>query len=257
MPCDLNCDMGEGIGNDELIMPYITSANIACGFHAGDEETMKKTILLAKKYNVNIGAHPSFLDKENFGRGEIHMPAAEVYRLVTEQINILQNVATALDMVVHHIKPHGALYNMAAKDKKLAKAVAESILSCDENLIVFGLSNSFLITEARAVGLKTANEVFADRTYQEDGNLTPRNHPNALIDNIDDMIQHTLRMVKDGKVKTVSGKEIPIIAETICIHGDGSNAVEFAKVLKEEIRNLPPGRQVTNKEHACRQTRNK
>lgn len=230
--------MGEGIGNDELIMPYITSANIACGYHAGDESTMHQTILLAQKYTVNIGAHPSFLDRENFGRTEIKKSPQEVYELVFKQIKILQKIAADNNATVHHVKPHGALYNMAAKDKVLARTIAEALKDSDENLVLFGLSNSFLISEAKAIGLKTASEVFADRTYQDDGSLTPRTQPNALIEDTDEAIQQVLMMVKQGKVKTVSGKEISIVAETICIHGDGKNAVEFAK----EIRTLlnPP-----------------
>jgi UPF0271 protein len=223
--------MGEGIGNDELIMPFITSANIACGYHAGDEETMWQTIILAKKYNVNIGAHPSFLDKENFGRTEINLSPKEVYELLTTQIKLLQKIAVKNNAALHHVKPHGALYNMAAKDKVLAKTIADAVKDIDENLILLGLSNSFLISEAKALGLKTASEAFADRTYQDDGSLTPRSQPNALIQNVDEAIQQILMMLK-GKVKTVSGKKIPIVAETICIHGDGKNAVEFAKAIK-------------------------
>ena len=233
--CDLNCDMGEGIGNDELIMPYITSANIACGYHAGDEEKMRQTILLAKKYNVNIGAHPSFLDRENFGRTEIKKSPQEVYDLVSKQIDLLQKIAADNNAVLHHVKPHGALYNMAAKDKQLAHAIAKAVKESDKNLVLFGLSNSFLITEAKAIGLKTANEVFADRTYQDDGSLTPRLQPNALIENSDEAIQQVLMMVKQKKVKTVSGKEIPMTAETICIHGDGRYAVEFAKAIRSSL----------------------
>ena len=236
---DVNCDMGEGIGNDELIMPYITSANIACGYHAGDEETMRQTILLAKKYNVNIGAHPSFLDRENFGRREINKSPKEVYELVSAQINLLQKIADDNQATLHHVKPHGALYNMAAKDKVLAQAIAKAVKDIDENLILFGLSNSFLISEAKAIGLKTASEVFADRTYRDDGSLTPRSQPNAMIENVDEAIQQVLMMVKQQKVKPVSGKEIPIVAETICIHGDGKNAVEFAKEIRNTLLNPP------------------
>jgi UPF0271 protein len=228
---DINCDIGEGIGNDELLMPYITSANIACGYHAGNEETMLQTILLAKKYKVNIGAHPSFLDKENFGRTEMKLSPDEIYELVFTQIKVLQKIAEDNNAKMHHVKPHGALYNMAAKNKDLAKAIATAVKNCDEKLILFGLSNSFLISEAKAIGLKTANEVFADRTYQEDGSLTPRSHPNALILNVDEMLPHVLMMMKQQKVKTVSGKEISIVAETICIHGDGEHAVDFAKAI--------------------------
>ena len=233
--CDLNCDMGEGIGNDELIMPFITSANIACGYHAGDEKIMRKTILLAEKYNVNIGAHPSYLDRENFGRTEIKISPQEVYELVSQQIKFLQTIADDCNATLHHIKPHGALYNMAAKDKSLASAIANAVTNHDTNLTLFGLSNSFLISEAKATGLKTTSEVFADRTYQDDGSLTPRSQPDALIKNNEAAIQQVLMMVKQGKVKTVSGKEIAIAVETICIHGDGEHAVEFAKVLHDVI----------------------
>ncbi len=222
--------MGEGIGNDELIMPYITSANIACGYHAGDEQTILQTILLAKKYKVNIGAHTSFLDRENFGRTEMKKSPEEVYELVLAQIKILKKIATENNANLHHVKPHGALYNIATKDKKLAKAIADAVNDIDDNLILYGLSNSFLISEAKAIGLKSKSEVFADRTYQNDGTLTPRTHPNALIKNTDEAIQQIL-MILNGKVKTVSGKEIPIFAETICIHSDGKNAVEFAKEI--------------------------
>ena len=236
MKAELNCDMGEGIGNDELIMPYITSANIACGYHAGNEETMKHTILLAKKYNVHIGAHPSFLDTENFGRTEMNLSAEEVYGLVFKQIKVLQKIADENKVNLHHIKPHGALYNMAAKEKVLAKAIAHAVKDIDETSILYGLSNSFLISEAKALGLKTASEVFADRTYQDNGNLTPRSQPNALIENVDDAVEQVLMMVKQQKVRTVSGKEIPIVAETICIHGDGKNAVEFAKIISQILQ---------------------
>jgi len=232
---DLNCDMGEAIGNDELLMPYITSANIACGYHAGDEQTMQQTILLAKKYKVNIGAHPSFLDRENFGRTEMKLTPQEVYELVSKQIKLLQQLAADNDAALHHIKPHGALYNMAAKNKDLAKAIATAVKNLDEKLILFGLSSSLLISEAKAIGLKTASEVFADRTYQDDGGLTPRSQSNALIQNTDEAIQQVLMMAKQQKVKTVSGKEISIVAETICIHGDGEHAVEFAKAIYQTL----------------------
>jgi 5-oxoprolinase (ATP-hydrolysing) subunit A len=233
MQCDLNCDMGEGIGRDELIMPYITSANIACGYHAGDEETMLQTILMAKKYNVNIGAHPSFADRENFGRTEMKLSVIEIYELVAKQIDLLKKMATDNDAQLYHVKPHGALYNMAARSKEMAKAIAGAVKDVDENLVLYGLSNSFLISEAKALGIKTASEVFADRTYQDDGSLTPRSQPNALIQNTAEAIHQVLMMVKEGKVRTVSGKEITIAAETICIHGDGKHAVEFAKAIRD------------------------
>jgi UPF0271 protein len=231
---DLNCDMGEGIGNDELLMPHITSANIACGYHAGDEQTMQQTIRLAKKHRVNIGAHPSFFDRDNFGRTEIKKSPDEIYKLVIEQIKIIRKIAVDNNVPLHHVKAHGALYNTAAKDKKLAKAIADAVNDIDDNLILYGLSNSFLISEAKAIGLKTKSEVFADRTYRDDGSLTPRTQPNALIENVDEVMQQVSMMLQ-GKVKTVSGKEIPIVAETICIHGDGKHAVEFAKAIYKTL----------------------
>ena len=236
MQFDLNCDMGEGIGSDELIMPYITSANIACGYHAGDEQTMLRTILLAKKYNVNIGAHPSFLDRENFGRKEMKILPAEVYQLVQQQVSLLQKMAATNNTQLYHVKPHGALYNMAAKDKAHARAIADAVQHVDENLVLYGLSNSYLISEAKAIGLKTKSEVFADRTYQDDGSLTPRTQPNALIHNSGEAIEQVSLMLNQGKVKTVSGKEILIIAETVCIHGDGEHAVEFAKAIHRALQ---------------------
>jgi 5-oxoprolinase (ATP-hydrolysing) subunit A len=238
MHCDLNCDMGEGIGNDEAIMPFITSANIACGYHAGDEATMQQTVLLAKKFNVAIGAHPSFLDRENFGRTEMQTTPDEVYNLVTVQIKGLEKVAVQNNATLHHVKPHGALYNMAAKDSSLARAIVHAVQDCNPNLILYGLSGSFLISEAEALGLQTASEVFADRTYSNNGSLTPRSQPNAVIEDEETAIQQVLQMVKTKTVTTVSKKEIPMLAQTICLHGDGKHAVAFAqkinKALKEE-----------------------
>lgn len=231
MHTDINCDMGEGMGNDEAIMPFITSANIACGYHAGDEETARTTMLLAKKHGVNIGAHPSFFDRENFGRTEMKTTPSEVYQLVTDQLFLFKKIAVAAGCVLHHLKPHGALYNMAAKDASLAKAIAQAVKDFDAKLILFGLSGSVSVSEAKALGLKTWNEVFADRTYQDNGSLTPRSQANALIEDEEQSIQQVLRMVREKTVRTVSGKTIPIAAETICIHGDGKNAVAFAKKI--------------------------
>lgn len=232
---DINCDMGEGIGSDEAIMPFITSANIACGYHAGDEATMRQTILLAKHYGVKVGAHPSFLDRENFGRTEMDCSSDEVYALVTKQISIIKKIADECGVALHHIKPHGALYNMAARDKALAAAIAKAVKDAGENLVLYGLSNSCLISEAKAIGLQTASEVFADRTYTEDGSLTPRSQPNALIENEDQAINQVLQMVKEKTVTATTGKHVPLIAETVCIHGDGKNAVGFAKRLYEDL----------------------
>ena len=232
----INCDMGEGAGTDEFIMPFINAANIACGYHAGDTAMMWQTVELAIKNNVAIGAHVSFFDKENFGRSEMKLSNDEVYELVSQQLIILNEITTALDAKINHVKPHGALYNMSAKDGILATTIAKAVKDFDGNLILVGLSGSHSISEAKKVGLKTASEVFADRTYQDDGTLTPRSLTNALIDTEEKVIIQVLQMIKEGSVTTVTGKTIHIIAETICIHGDGKHAVEFAKVIYEAIK---------------------
>ena len=233
---DINCDMGEGVGNDELIMPYISSANIACGFHAGDEKTMRRTVELCKQYNVAIGAHPSYPDKENFGRTDMLLHPGEIYEVIVKQVNSLEKIAEENDMAVHHIKPHGALYNMAARDRSLAPFVCLAVLDTDARYILYGLSGSYLIKEGKSHGLKTVNEVFADRTYKDDGSLLPRNKPGALIEDTDKAVAQVLEMVKDGKVTSVSGKKIRIVAETVCIHGNGAHAVEFAKAIKQALK---------------------
>lgn len=235
--CDLNCDMGEGIGNDEAIMPFITSANIACGYHAGDETTMRTTIIMAKNAGVAIGAHPSFLDRANFGRTEMKdIRPQQVYELVTEQLKIIQKVLESADAQLHHIKPHGALYNMAARNAALSAAIAHAVYDFDKTLVLFGLSGSHSIAEAKAMGIKTASEVFADRTYQDDGSLTPRTNPSALIEDEEQSIRQVIQMVKEGTVTSASGKKVPIVAETICLHGDGKNAVLFASAISKKLR---------------------
>ena len=233
---DLNCDMGEGVGNDELIMPYISSANIACGFHAGDEESIWQTVELALKYKVAVGVHPSFFDKKNFGRTEINMSSEEIYELITQQLILFDEIASDADVAIHHVKPHGALYNMSAKNISIAKAIANAVRDYNKDIVLFGLSGSYSITEAKTIGLKTASEVFADRTYQDDGSLTSRTRPNALIKDAGQAIQQVLQMIKSGTIITVSGKTIPIVAETICIHGDGENAVEFAIKINNALK---------------------
>ena len=241
---DLNCDMGEGIGNDEAIMPFISSANIACGYHAGDEETMKRTVELCVKHNVAIGAHPSFEDRKNFGRTDMHLPASEIYDLVTTQIHLLDKISKEQGASLHHIKPHGALYNMSAKDAQLAATIALAIKDVNGKLILYGLSGSYSIIKANEMGLRTANEVFADRTYQDDGSLTSRSQANALIEDETRSTQQVLQMIKERTVISLNGKIIPIKTDTICIHGDGKYAVEFAKrihdtLLQEKI-NIQP-----------------
>ncbi|MBN8836995.1 MAG: LamB/YcsF family protein [Sphingobacteriia bacterium] len=236
MYIDLNCDMGEGMITDEKIMPFISSANIACGFHAGNLETMKATTALALQHHVAIGAHPGFNDKANFGRTEIQLTAKEFYELISIQIIQLHKICVDAKTILHHVKPHGALYNMAAKDKQMAATIAQAVKDVNEELIVYGLCGSYLISEAKAVGLKTASEVFADRTYQDDGGLTSRKEKNALIENDDDAIEQVLQMIEYKTVKTISDKNISINAETICLHGDGKHAVDFAKKIRHTLK---------------------
>src|SRR5688500_3461846 len=190
---DLNCDLGEGCENDAELMRYISSANVACGFHAGDEATMRKTVELAIENNVAVGAHPGYRDKENFGRQPMPISGREVFDIVVEQIELLNEICVSLGTSLHHVKPHGALYNQAARDQELAAAIAEAVIRADKNLILYGLSGSYLISEAASAGLRTASEVFADRTYQSDGSLTPRTEPNALIADAKDSVQQVLQ----------------------------------------------------------------
>ncbi len=232
---DLNCDMAEGIGNEAELMPWISSANIACGYHAGNEELMKYTIELCQKYNVAVGAHPSFPDRENFGRTNMNLPTDKVYQLVAEQLQIIHKIAQQQGAQLHHVKPHGALYNMAAKDPVLARAIAKAVKDFDDRLIFYGLSQSVMIDEAQKLNLKTAQEVFADRTYQPDGSLTPRTQPNALITDESKALQQAIRLAKENRVASISGKQISLKADTICLHGDGAHAVAFAKLIHAQM----------------------
>ncbi|MBS1510918.1 MAG: LamB/YcsF family protein [Bacteroidetes bacterium] len=232
---DLNCDMGEGMGNEALLMPYISSANIACGYHAGSVDEIKTVMALCIKYGVAIGAHPSFNDRNNFGRTEMYLSASELYQLVTEQIQLMKETAAAMGTVLHHVKPHGALYNMAARNENIAQVIADAIKAVDDSLIVYGLSGSVMIDKAQQAGLRTAQEVFADRTYQPDGSLTPRTQPNALIKNETAAIQQVQQMIEQKNVLTTTGNLISIQADTVCIHGDGQHAVSFVQRLYEYL----------------------
>lgn len=238
---DLNCDMGESfgawkMGNDRALLDYVSSVNIACGFHAGDAGVIRKTVETALRKNVAIGAHPSFPDLQGFGRREMKMSAEEIFDIVLYQISAVKGICEAFGGRLHHVKPHGALYNQAAKDEKIAKAVAKAVKSLDENLILYGLSGSFSIFEAEKIGLKTASEVFADRTYQTDGNLTTRSEPNALIKDSKQAIAQVLQMINENVVTAANGEKVSIKAETICIHGDGENALEFAQIISEKLK---------------------
>jgi len=208
----------------------ITSANIACGAHAGDEATMRETVALAQKHGVALGAHPGFADRANFGRRELPVTPDEVHELVLNQVRKLQKMGP-----VRHVKPHGALYNMAARDLELARSVVDAIYEADPRLILFGLAGSHLIAVAEACGLPVVSEVFADRTYQEDGSLTPRSQPNALITDENAAVAQVLRMVREGRVRATDGSEVAIKADTVCLHGDGAHPVEFARRLRQAL----------------------
>lgn len=238
---DLNCDMGEftgeaAIAKDAALMDFVSSVNIACGAHAGNEKVMRRTVENAVARGIAVGAHPGYRDAENFGRLPMALPAEEVFDIVAGQVSALKKITEELGGALHHVKPHGALYNQAARDAELAAAIARAVKSVDVNLIFYGLSKSYLITEAKKLGLKTASEVFADRTYQNDGTLTPRSLPGALLSETYDSVVQVLEMVTLGRVKTLTGERIPIDAETICIHGDSEHALEFARSINEALR---------------------
>jgi UPF0271 protein len=232
---DLNCDMGEGCGSDAELMKYITSANIACGFHAGDKATMRLTAEMAVERGVRIGAHPGYPDRENFGRSQMKMAAEKIRELVAEQVHAMRDIAAAVGGGLVHVKPHGALYNQAAKNEEISIAVAEGIRDVDPELVVFGLSASASIDAAKMIGLRTASEVFADRTYQSDGTLTTRSENNALIEDAGIAAAQALDMVKYGRVRSVDAIMVRIVADTICIHGDGPHALAFAQVIRSAL----------------------
>lgn len=237
---DLNCDMGESfgawrMGRDAELMNVVTSINVACGFHAGDATVMRETVQTAIEKRVAVGAHPSFPDLQGFGRREMRLSAREIFDITLYQTSALKGICEAFGAPLHHVKPHGALYNQAAKNSETAAAIAEAVFAVDKNLIFYGLANSFLISEARKRGLRTASEVFADRTYQTDGSLTPRDQPNALIKESSKAVAQVLEMVSEQTVAAADQTKIPILAETICIHGDGEHALEFALEIRKKL----------------------
>lgn len=227
---DINCDLGEGFPNDDQLMPFISSANIACGFHAGDMETMQRMVDCCLIEEVAIGAHPGFNDKAGFGRIPMQLSDNELFDLIAVQVEAMQKICRKEGTLLHHVKPHGALYNMAAADQHISHIIASAIQALDPTLILYGLSNSQLISEAKKIKLPVASEVFIDRTYQADGSLTPRSTSNALI-NTEEALNQCLQMILSKTITAVDGTIIPIEADTICIHGDGEHALEFAKAL--------------------------
>jgi len=235
---DLNCDMGESFGNykigqDDEVIKYITSSNIACGFHAGDPNVMSYTVKLAKENNVAIGAHPGFPDLQGFGRRKMDIPPEEVKNLITYQIGALQAIAKAEGMSLQHVKPHGALYNMMANDKKLGQAVVEAILKIDKDLILVALSKSEIIDIALKLGLRVAREGFADRAYNLDGTLAKRSIPGSVISNPDLIAKRVIKMIDQQKVETIDGKTIDLQIDTICLHGDNKNALNVIKAIRK------------------------
>lgn len=232
MNIDLNADLGEGCASDGELLTLISSANIACGFHAGDAQTMLTSVREALKNGVAIGAHPSFPDRENFGRTAMTLPVETVYAQTLYQIGALAAMARAEGGVMRHVKPHGMLYNQAAKDPQLADAIAKAVYACDPALILVGLAGSELVRAGERYGLVTRQEVFADRGYQADGSLVPRTQPGALIEDEDQSLAQTLGMVETGRVKSITGEWTSVVAQTVCIHGDGEHALAFARRLR-------------------------
>jgi UPF0271 protein len=232
---DLNADLGEGSGRDAELFELITSANIATGFHAGDSDTMHAAISAAMQRGVAVGAHPSFFDRENFGRKELKVPNEEVFDAVAYQLGVFQAIASALAVRPNHVKPHGALYNMAVRDKNLADAIARAIGSVDPKLILFAPDNSALARAGETHGLQIAREIFADRNYLNDGWLVPRTRPDALLHDPKEAAHRVLRMLREGKVRSVEGRDVDVRGETICVHGDTPGAVEFARELRTQL----------------------
>lgn len=237
---DINCDLGESfgrykLGEQEEILRYVTSANIACGFHAGDPSVMRETVELAIKNNVQIGAHPGLPDLNGFGRREMNISWQEAYDLVVYQIGALQGFLMAKGTTMQHVKPHGALYNMAAVNEELADAIAKAVYDVSPDFLLYGLASSQLTAAGGKYGLQTVHEVFADRTYQADGTLTSRTMPNALITDEARAIAQIIEMVKEGTVTSVQQTKVPLQAHSVCVHGDGEHALQFAKRARQEL----------------------
>lgn len=234
---DLNCDMGESfgayrIGADDEVFPFITSANVACGFHGGDPSVMRTTLTRAQELGVAVGAHPGLPDLIGFGRRSVDVTPEEVYDMVVYQVGALLGFARTSRVSLQHVKAHGALYNMAANRADLASAIARAVRDLDRELVLYGLPGSHLISEAESVGLATAGEAFADRNYMNDGLLVSRRRPDAQIHDADDAVRRAIRMVREGKVRSIDGEDIALAVDTICIHGDGPHAAEFARRLR-------------------------
>ncbi len=240
MEININCDLGESsklhsTKNDPLLLEIVNSASVACGYHAGDKPTMEKTIEISKKNNVSVGAHPSFNDRENFGRKRLSLPSDEIKKLIIDQINILSDVAISKGMKVTHVKPHGALNNMACEDYDLAKVISEAIMQADKELIFLVPTGSQMEKVGKKFGMKIAAEIFADRNYEDDGNLVSRSKKNAMITDPEIAKKHVIKMVENQALNCYSGKQIPCEIDSICVHGDGKSAVDTAKKIKSGL----------------------
>jgi len=240
MEININCDLGESsklhsTENDPLLLGIVNSANIACGYHAGDKPTMEKTIEISKKNNVSIGAHPSFNDPENFGRKRLNLPTSEVKKLIIDQINILSDIAYNKKMKVTHVKPHGALNNMACENYDLAKVISESIIQVNKELIFLVPTGSQMEKAGKKLGIKIAAEIFADRNYEDDGNLVSRSKKNAMITDPEVAKEHVIKMVETQALNCYSGKQISCEIDSVCVHGDGKNAVNAAKEIRDGL----------------------
>ena len=240
MEININCDLGESskfcsTENDPLLLKIVNSANIACGYHAGDKPTMEKTIKISKENSVSIGAHPSFNDPENFGRKRLNLPSGEITKLIIDQINILSNIANASEIKVTHVKPHGALNNMACEDYELAKIISDSIIKVNKDLIFLVPTGSQMEKAGKKLGMKIAAEIFADRNYEDDGNLVSRSKSNAMITDPEIAKKHVIKMVENQALNCYSGKQIPCEIDSVCVHGDGQSAVNTAKQIREGL----------------------
>lgn len=235
MHIDLNADLGEGCNNDEQLLTLVSSANIACGWHAGDANTIAQSVRWALKNGVAIGAHPSFPDRENFGRSSMQLTEEEIFNNMLYQLGALDAIVRAEGGQLAHVKPHGALYNQAAREPALADAICRAIMIFNPNLALFGLAGSELIRAAHRTGLKAIEEVFADRGYQADGSLVNRSLSGALIEDDDKALQQTLSFIKEKQVVAIDGSVVPINAQTICLHGDGTHALSFARLIRQRL----------------------
>jgi len=240
MEININCDLGEtskfcSTENDPLLLGIVNSANVACGYHAGDEPTMKKTVEISKKNGVSIGAHPSFNDPENFGRKRLNLPPKDITKLIVDQINILAEIAKKNSIKVTHVKPHGALNNMACENFELANVIAKSIIQANKDLIFLVPTGSEMEKAGKKLNMKVAAEIFADRNYEDDGNLVSRSKPNALITDPEVAKNHVIKMVKNQALNCFSGKQIPCDIDSVCVHGDGKSAVSTAKNIKNGL----------------------